>query len=168
MKIVFDSDALIKIARCGAKEAVVATFEVIIPEAVEREAISEGLAAGFADAALLSANRESGRIQVPRTPIPSAEAEALPQGGDREVYALYRSLEGTGGAVVATDDQKVIRRLQMLNARFVTPGALLVALCDSGRSPEEALRWLEQLGPLISPEEFRSTLDALENRRGGE
>ncbi len=155
MIMIIDSDALIKLTRCGAKEALVSTFEALIPPAVREEAIEHGLAHGYPDAGLLKANLEKGSLKLATVAGWPLEASILPEGGEREVYALYHSFPTSIKAVVVTGDRKVIDRLRTLNVPVLVPCTVLVALYRTGRYDKETVTgWLERLKPLVSEAEY--------------
>lgn len=155
MIMIIDSDALIKLTKCGAKEALVSTFEALIPPAVREEAIEQGLAQGYTDAGVLKANLEKGSLKLATVADWPLEASILPEGGEREVYALYQSFPASIKAVVVTGDRKVIDRLRTLNVPVLVPSIVLVALYRTGRYEKETVTgWLERLKPLVSEAEY--------------
>ncbi len=161
MRLVADTDALIKLTRCGAKSRLTAAFNIVIPEAVHREAIVEGLRHRYDDAAVLKRNVDAGRIRVMTEAKPTPEEAALPEGGEREVYRLFKSLAGQRRWLV-TDDHRVLQRLLLLGVRGITPGALLVLAVRQGKAAtKEARGWLEALRPMVSAAEYESCRMAL-------
>ncbi|HEY8552022.1 MAG TPA: hypothetical protein VIL40_01020 [Thermaerobacter sp.] len=172
MRLVVDTDALVKLTLAGAKEAVVRAFEVLIPEAVYREAVVEGKAHGYEDALVLERNVQARRIRVVDAGDEPFEAEdALPDGGEREVYRLFQRV-GAGGslAFIVSDDQRLLRRLALLGIRAITPGAVLVLLAREGAARvADAVGWLEAMRRTISAAEYelcRSALAALKREEG--
>ena len=148
MQLVMDADALIKLTRCGAKEAVVDAFEVVIPPTVRHEAAQEQ----FPDGAAIAANLAAGRIRVVTASGGPSELGILPPGGEREVYVLGVSHPH---ARIVSDDRKFTRRLAMLGLTAQTPATVLVALRVRGwASQQEVIGWLEALRPLVSREEY--------------
>lgn len=150
---------MIKIARCGAKEAVTAAFEVVVPEAVRHEATMEA----FADGVLIAVNVAAGRVRVRQAPADPPEARVLPPGGERSVYALAAQRPA---ARIVSDDRRFIRRLAMLGQTAQTPATLLVALAARHVAPRPViLGWLELLRPLVSRIEYDAARVALKEVR---
>ncbi len=166
MQLVLDTDALVKLVMAGAKEAVVGSFEVLIPASVHREAVEEGH--GHVDADLISANVGAGRIRVV-SDLPERPEEAiLPQGGERDAYRLFMHLADHEPAALASDDHRFLRRLRGLGLAPLTPGAVLVLLADRGdANRHEALAFLERLRPHIRVEQYVLCQSAL-TREGRE
>jgi hypothetical protein len=163
MRIVMDADALIKLTRAGAKEAMAAVFDVVLPEAVQRETTSDR----FPDGLLIAQNIQRGRLQVHVVREVPLEAAVLPAGGERDVFALHRSL-GDPAARIVSDDRRLIKRLAMLSTPVWTPGVVLVALVERGGvSRAQARRWLEALRATVSADEYVACSAALEEGIGG-
>lgn len=168
MKLIADADALIKLTKCGAKEAVVNFFEVLIPPAVKREAIEEGEELGYADARLMKANLDKGLLKVVAPNENPTQSQMLPEGGEREVYSLFCSLARRleTSLFIATDDQRVIKRLSLLNVPILTPAIILVILYrKKAVTAEQALNWLAELKPSISEAEYIIALNELSTSR---
>ena len=163
VSLVADTDALIKLTRCGAKEAVATAFRLIIPDAVRNEAITQGMDRGFDDAALLAANLVNGYIGVVAAEKEDPNSNVLPKGGEREVYLLFLQERGLGHkAMLASDDHRFLRRLALLGVGALTPGAVLVSLAQNGHVPKhQVITWLDSLRPLVSPAEYELCTQAL-------
>jgi hypothetical protein len=56
MKVVMDSDCLVKLSKAGAKEAVASTMEISIPPLVKIETVDEAKICGFHDAFIIEEN----------------------------------------------------------------------------------------------------------------
>jgi len=173
MRLVVDTDALVKLTLAGAKEVLVRAFEVLIPEAVYREAVVEGTAHGYEDALVLERNVQAQRIRVVDAGDELVEAEdVLPAGGEREVYRLFCRVSASGGprVFIVSDDQRLLRRLQLLGIRAITPGAVLVLLAREGAAGvAEAIGWLVRMRRTISTAEYeacRAALADLQRREG--
>lgn len=156
-----DSDALIKLTKAGAKEAVAAAMELWIPPTVQREAVEEGRRMGQRDALQIEANIATKRVHVVvlRKRIASPEV-ALFSGGEQEVVSAFRR---GGFDAIVSDDQRVLSRLEGLQVPFLTPGAVLVMLALRRRiEARQATAFLEALRPWISPDEYALCSLALE------
>jgi hypothetical protein len=66
--------------------------------------------------------------------------------------------------VVATDDRRLIRRLDPLGIPCVVPGLLLHGLVAAGRlTSDEGLESLERLRPMVGADEYHITKFLLTN-----
>ena len=156
VKLSMDTDAIVKLAKAGAKEPVSRAYEVLLAPAVQREAIEQGKAGGHADALLIERNLKSDRVKA-RTGRRVPRAEEILAGlrlspGEEDALRLY--LTARADAVVS-DDFEFHRKLHALRIPRFTPALLLVDLVAEGSlRPEEGLRLLEQLAKHIAPEEY--------------
>jgi rRNA-processing protein FCF1 len=147
MRILMDSDCLIKITRAGLKEPTLALFATTCPSAVREEVVQERRP----ESRVVQENIESGRIAVLDT--------ALREGDD----ALVEAFNTGGFDVVATDDRRLIRRLDPLGIPCVVPGLLLHELAARGRmSRAQAAAALERLRPMVGADEYQITRFLLE------
>lgn len=164
-----DSDALIKLAKCSAKEEVVRRVEVTIPRHVKVETVDEARLLGYQDAVVIEDNIRNGHLKVvdpdPRSELP--QAELFHAGGDRALFLTFSSVQWDA---VVSDDSKLLRLLQSFGIRVLTPSTLLVALAREGSVTRAWARSaLEGLSPLVSPDEYataRLALDALRTEEG--
>ena len=142
MRLVMDSDCLIKLAKAGIKETVCQAWTVTIPMAVHRETVHQ--AAGRPDAIRIENNITAGCLTV-------ATRDSGHDKGDDAVLALYNA---GGFDVVATDDARLIRHLRGLGVPCAVPAVLVVMLRQTGNiSQDQAAQGLSALRPHISPEE---------------
>jgi hypothetical protein len=161
MKIVMDSDCLIKLTKAGAKEFVLLAMEVHIPQLVKKETVDEVKERGYQDALIIEKNIESNTLHVVKhrgrslTTIPSTK-------GEMEVISLY--LEGSYNAI-ASDDSRFLKKLETANIPYLTPSACVVYLYTCGRvGKSEVLHILEDMKPFISKEEYMISKFYLEGR----
>jgi hypothetical protein len=135
MRVVMDSDCLIKLTKAGLKEAVCAAWVVTVPERVRRETVDA--APARPDALRIGENVAAG--------LPTACR------GEDAVLHLHRA--GDFDAV-ATDDARFIRQLRGLGVPYVVPAVIVVGLHRAGLlSDADARDALQALRPHISPEE---------------
>lgn len=151
MKIVMDSDCLVKLTKSGAKEAIVSAMEVHIPPLVKKETVDEAKERGYQDAFTIEENINKKRLYVVKSrgkdPLAISAAK-----GEVEVVSLY--LGGNYDAI-ASDDRKFLKRLEAANIPYLTPTACLVYLYRNGRVENTtAVEMLESLRPFISREEY--------------
>jgi len=148
MKILMDSDCLIKFTKAGLKERICRFYRVSIPAIVQREVVDAGKAKGTPDAELVERNISDDLIHVLRkkTPMPLKGDQALV-----EVFSL-RSYDA-----VATDDAKLVRLLKSMSIPCILPG-LMIASLFFGKSidHQKASSWLDDLSPFISEDEYSS------------
>lgn len=151
IKVVMDSDCLVKLTKGGAKEAVVRTMEVHIPAVVKKEVVDEGKKRGYQDSLIVEENINNKGLRVvkhhqknPMT-VPSVK-------GEEEVLSLY--LNG-GYDAVASDDRRFLKRLEAANIPFLTPAACVIYLYRNGNiKKSDIVDILEKMRPFISTEEY--------------
>jgi hypothetical protein len=159
-----DTDALIKLTKAAAKEAVCGEYTVVLAPAVERESVEEGKAAGYADAVVIEENLRAGRLSTVR-PRRSSKTERLLRdlaivGGEADTLRLYRA--GRADLIVS-DDGRFLGILDALNVPYATPGALIAALVRRRAvSVAEGSAFLEALVGMVSEAEYLETRRVLE------
>jgi len=162
-----DSDALIKLTRAGAKEAVTAAVDAVVSPEVEKEAVEEGKEGGFPDAFEIERNLKKGLLKVIKAPK-AKETEVIIKklglkGGEAGIFRLFKA--GKCKAI-ASDDQKFLDLLAALNVPFITPSALIIYAWKKGKIDKKTcFRLLEKLRPMISEEEYQ--LAIIELKGGG-
>ena len=67
MRLVMDSDVLIKVTKASVKDLLASNFEVHIPPKVKDEAVNEGGARGYPDAPVIDENIRRGKLRVVET-----------------------------------------------------------------------------------------------------
>ena len=161
IKVVMDSDCLVKLTKGGAKEAVVRAMEVHIPEVVKKETVDEGKERGYQDSLVIEENINNKGLHVvkqrgksPMT-IPGVKGEA-------EVLSLY--LNG-GYDAVASADRRFLKRLEVGNIPFLTPTACVIYLYRTGNiDKSDVVNILEKIRPFISSEEYMMSKFYLEGK----
>ena len=151
MKLVMDSDCLVKLTKAGAKEAILSSIEVSIPALVKRETVDEAKEKGHQDGLIIEENLRKKSLRVVDAKRKKQSLLAATK-GEEEVVSLY--LSGIYDAV-ASDDRRFLKRLESANIPYLTPTACLVYLCEEDRIEKfEALQMLESLKPYISSQEY--------------
>jgi len=152
MKIVMDSDCLVKLVKAGGKEVVAEAMEVHIPKLVRKETVDDVRERGFPDALVIEENIDKKMLQVIESQS-RKRITALPAAkGETEVVSLF--LDG-GYDAIASDDRRFLRKLGSADIPFLTPTACLVYACEQGKTgKDDTLRILENLKSLISGEEY--------------
>lgn len=161
MKIVMDSDCLIKLTKAGAKEAVTLAMKVYIPSMVKKETVDEVKERGYQDALTIEENIEKKVLKVVKNrrnsfvKVPGTK-------GEMEAVALYS--EG-GYDAIASDDRRFLKKLDAAEIPYMTPTACVLYLYQSGKvGKSEVLRLLGRMRPFISGEEYRIALFYLEGK----
>jgi len=129
MKLVMDSDCLVKLAKAGAKEAILSSIEVSIPALVKKETVDEAKVKGHQDGLIIEENLSKKTLHVVEAKRKKQSLMAATK-GEEEVVSVY--LSGIYDAV-ASDDRRFLKRLESANIPYLTPTACLVYLCEEGR-----------------------------------
>jgi predicted nucleic acid-binding protein len=160
MKLVMDSDALIKLTKAGAKETILNNIEVCIPPFVMKET-TEGKEK-YPDALKIEENISKGLLKVGK-PCKNTFIEKLEiKGGEAQVLMLYDGFEGF--SAISSDDGKFLNLLENLNVPYLTPTSIIVYLLKRGAvKKEEAKKHIENLRDMVSDEEYHLAMDEVEN-----
>ncbi|MCC7202359.1 MAG: hypothetical protein IT393_06855 [Nitrospirae bacterium] len=151
MKIVMDSDCLVKLTKAGAKEDVINGMAVFIPALVKKETVDEAKKQGYEDAVIIEGNIDKKGLRVVKDQGKSIPA--IPSSkGEKEVMSLY--MEG-GYDAIASDDRRFLKKLDALRIPYLTPAACILYLFKSGKvQKKKASKLLDALKPYISNEEY--------------
>lgn len=165
MKVLIDSDALIKLTRAGMKELLVTAFSVCIPQAVAVETASDDMCTRYPDAVVIKDNLEKELLHVVNLPQKSFPELILFRGGDRDI--AHCALNG-GYAAVVTDDAYLLEKLKASGISVTVPAAMIIAVGRKYRLPvSEVLSYLSALQPYISQDEYATYLLIIEGRYPG-
>lgn len=147
MKIVIDSDALIKLTKSGAKELITEYFDVAIPERVYEETVTE--ADGYPDAKEIERNIEAKRIVVKE-----AQQE---EKGEMAVLDLYKRGDDD---LLVSDDRRFLKHLAANGIPYLTPTFLIVNLLHRRKiSKKCAENYIDNLKMYISEEEYLTAIE---------
>lgn len=150
MKIVMDSDCLVKLSKAGAKEAIVSAMEVSIPPLVEKETVDEAKANGYGDAFIIEENINKKLLHVVKLHGKKPVVVTVVKGED-EVVSLFS--QGNYDAI-ASDDKRFLKKLDSANIPYLTPAVCLIYLYKSKKiKKSEVDGMLEALSPFISRDE---------------
>jgi predicted nucleic acid-binding protein len=168
MKIVCDTDGLIKTQKAGVLTLLAHHATLLIGPEVFREAVTAGKARGYPDAIALEP-LIAPYVQPQFAPQPQdlAPFRPLPPFGPGELEALALAVREQADAILS-DDRGFLQVLAAHHIPFLTPAAVVVALCEWGLLPvQSAIEALDALRPLIRGEQYRAAhadLETLERR----
>lgn len=134
MKVVMDSDALIKVTKASVKDVVVSNIEVFVPGEVKREVVDEGKAKGYPDAIIIEDNIRKGKIKVMDTRSDELTESVIGSlhllGGEADSFRLFK--QGNYDAITS-DDQRFLDLVDGLSIPFTTPTSLLLYFSTYGK-----------------------------------
>jgi hypothetical protein len=176
-RIAPDADGLIKLGKSGALGHLLGAAEVLVPEAVYAEAVTDGKREMHEDAyELETALRDGGAKVVPQAepgdPPMEERAEALLEGapslGAGERAALRVLLAREAGAVL-TDDRVFANLLVREGMTALLPTAAIVLLAERGRmSAGEAAGALERIEGIVRRDAYEAAMEDLRRMSGTE
>ena len=133
MKIVMDSDVLIKLTKTGSKEIIVSLLEVFIPKRVHEETVIES--EDCSDARTIQENINEGKIYV--------TGSSCHEKGEIEALRLYRS---GGFELIVSDDRKFLKHLERFNIPYLTSSSLIVYLLYKKRlTKKDTAKYIDNL-----------------------
>jgi len=145
MKILMDSDCLIKITKSGLKKIVCKNFNVTIPSRVKEEVVNAGIKYDYEDAYIIDSNIRNGLIEVERQ-------KSKFKKGEQQILNIFQSKKYDA---VATDDSRFIKILKLANINYIIPSVFIVLLFNKGIiNFEEACKKLDDLAAFISDDEY--------------
>lgn len=151
MKILMDSDCLIKLTKGGIKETICRHYEIFIPKMVKKEVVDAGKIKGHSDANIVEKNIKVGMIRM-------AKEFSRHIKGDQALIEIFRNGKYD---IIATDDIKLTRILKSYAIPFVFPGLLIFTLYKRKIiSRMDAISWLNRISAFISDDEY-STVNLL-------
>jgi hypothetical protein len=149
MKIVMDSDVLIKLTKIGFKETIVAHLEVFIPRRVLEETAMKSR--GCPDAITIRENINGGKIHV-------SESSSHDK-GEIEALNLYRS---GGFELIASDDRRFLNYIEKNNIPYLTSSSLIVYLLYKQRlSKKDTIKYIDSLKVHISKDQYRTAMSEI-------
>lgn len=154
MKLIMDSDCLIKLTKAKLKELVCNNFSVIIPQIVKKEVIDN--AVGFPDAELIKENLNKGLITLARQKPATIK-------GEDAVLKLFKDRDFDA---ICSDDKRFIKKLRYFNIPFITPSVFIVILIKKKKlTLKDARKKLDTLSHFISDDEYNTVKIILNNWR---
>ena len=156
MKVVMDSDSLIKLTRARAKEIVVKNIDAYIPPKVFEETVTIPKKEGFPDALLIEENLDKGFINI-KTFKEDQHMEEIVNDlgmgyGESDVFRLYRS---GGFDAISSDDRSFLKIVDALDIPYLTPTAVIIYLFNKKiLTKNDARSYLNNLKEMVSDEEY--------------
>jgi len=156
MKVIIDSDSLIKLTRAKAKKIVLENTEAYIPPKVFEEAVKIPKEEGYPDAFLIEENIKKGLLSIGKFEEDQHSEEMITRlelgYGEADVLRLYKS---RGFDVVSSDDRRFLKILDSLDIPYMTPTAFIINLLKKKiLSKAEAKTYINNLKEMISDEEY--------------
>lgn len=156
MKLLMDSDCLIKLTKAGLKDLIGSKDIIFIPEIVQREVVEAGKEKDCADALMVEKNIEAHVVKV-------AEASSDYTRGDEALLKHFKRKEYDA---VATDDAKLTRFLKVNDIPVILPALIIYHLFQDGIIDKKtALSALKQLAKFISDDEYSTVRLLMEERK---
>jgi rRNA-processing protein FCF1 len=156
LRLLMDSDCLIKLARSSLKEVVCRSYTVVIPPLVRREVVDKGR--DLPDAEIVRRTLESKLLSL-------SERQRSASRAKEAVFTVFQS--GRYDAI-CSDDRKFIKRLRLFHVPYLTPAVLIAALVKNGKlTLKNAFEKLEALAPMVSEEEYATVKLFLAGWRNG-
>jgi predicted nucleic acid-binding protein len=163
VRIIMDSDSLIKLTKVGAKETVSRYIDIYIPKKVVQESVTIPKKEGFLDAFIIEENLRKGLltiVEAKKEEIVERMIDKLRiKGGEADTIRLYRKEQFDA---ISSDDSKFLDLLESLNIPYVTPTAILVYLFRKNKiSKKEVKKYLDKLKDMVSSDEYYLSLSAM-------
>lgn len=146
-KVLFDSDALIKIAKAEFIVATVECFDVLITEDVYNETVEEGKKGFYADADKIEELVKQGRINVLKVDYYKKGKKPKQSFGigETSVFQAYKK-----GRLVVTDDLSFALYLEKKSIKYLSSAHILLMLLKKHKlTKDEAYHCLEKMKPFI-------------------
>lgn len=168
LKVVIDSDELIKLVKAGVLEKVVKYY---IPQAVYEETVERGKEEAYPDAEEIERPIQGqGHVLKPSREHPQAKGILALAGagslGGGEQEAVYLFFVEEAEAIIS-DDQAFLAILERATLPYLPPALALVELArHGGIEIEEAVEALEKMKGLIKAEVYQRAREDLEALKG--
>ena len=166
-KLIFDSDALIKLIKAKSPREIFKNFEAFIANEVYDECVTEGKKAFFEDAFAIESLVEEGlikKIKIKKDPkIQRAlKDENFGKGEVGSLY-LYRNIKADA---ICSDDERFLNFLDDNQINFIMPADLVVRLKEiKVISKEKTSRILDGLKPFIKESAYLKLKNQIGDKR---
>jgi predicted nucleic acid-binding protein len=150
MKIVMDSDVLIKLTKIGAKEIIVALLEVFIPKRVSEETVTHS--ERCPDAIAIQENINGEKIHVMQS---SGHNK-----GEIDALNLYQSGKFE---LIASDDKRFLNYLEKNNIPYLTSSSLILYLLYKKElSKKDTIKYIDSLKAHISKDQYLTAISEVQ------
>lgn len=155
VKILIDSDCLIKLVKASLKELVAKELVLHITPLVKTETIDAVSTRKLPDAVLIEENVRKGLVKITKVHTGSMHKKA-----EQEILETFTT--GSYDAI-AGDDQRFLRLLRPLKLNYLTTSTIILALLHYKKIKKtDALAFLERLRSYINDEQYLSTKRIIE------
>ncbi|MFQ6137231.1 MAG: hypothetical protein ACE5PM_08635 [Candidatus Hydrothermarchaeales archaeon] len=167
MKMLIDSDSLIKLTKIGAKKVVATNIDVYMPPKVRDETITASKKEGYSDAFLIEENLNKGLLKVKESKGDQYTEEMIEQlnlaGGEADIFRVYRAHDFDA---ISSDDGRFLSILDELDLPYLTPSSVIVNLYYREIIDEEESKgFMERLKEIVSEEEYYLAMDSIGGKR---
>lgn len=160
-KLLFDADALIKLAHAGALETITKVCPCVTTPEVKREVVEEGQKRLYADADVIAELIEKKLLKIKEPKVTVTHPLSL-EPGELSVLRLHQKLKGW---MIVSDDQSFLRQLAKENIDVIVPADLLVLLHQVEKITSlEARTYLEGIRVFIRQEDYQRVSLELEGK----
>lgn len=164
MKVIMDSDCLIKLTRAKAKEVVLRNIEVYIPPKVFEETVTIPKEEGYPDAFIIDDNQKNGFLSIVDIKKDKGVEEMVKNlglgYGEADVFRLFKM---GGFDVISSDDKKFLKIIDAIDVPFMTPSALILYLFNRKiLNKVETKTYINDLKKMISKEEYNLAMREVE------
>lgn len=156
-KLVFDADALIKLAHAGVLRHI--KQDRLMSQTVYEETVIEGKKQLYDDAYEIERLVQEGALQAVKT----RTAEDIPGLGKGELSTLALFTQVKADAIIS-DDKKFLSVLEERQIPFIIPTELIAALVHK-IGKKEAIEALRRIKPFVSEENYESASEALGGKK---
>ena len=150
-KFVFDSDALIKLAKTGVLEEICRNYNCIITNEVKNESVDEGKKRMHEDALKIEEFINKKLLKV----VDLKRAEQIKENlgkGEISTINLYFQEKNS---IVVTDDSAFIKYMEESNVRFAIPADIILLMKKSNKVDKKtALNYLDKIKGFIREEVY--------------
>ena len=149
-KLLFDSDALIKVSKAEFLDKIAENFNVSITEEVYNETVKEGKKGFYQDAEKIGDFVDEGKIKIIKEECKKELKQSFGK-GEKSTYNAYKR-----GTVIITDDLKFASYIKRENIKSLSSAHLIYVLAKKKKlSRDNALYCLEKLKPYIRKEVYK-------------
>lgn len=166
VKLIFDSDALIKLVKTGFPSHAFDKLKVVISEEIFRETVTEGKKKFYQDAESIELLINGKKIIIgerghgPERRLPKEDKLGK---GEKSALSLFYGIKADA---IVSDDKAFLQFLKQANVPFLMPADLISSLNKKKiLDKNEALRVLDGLKPFIKDECYSEIKNNLEGKK---